>query len=173
MPDHHTPAASAARLVGESSEAMSSSGPSVVDVVDLREGGVARSGVAAPEVSVVMPCLNEEASIGICIQKAWAGIAETGLSGEVVIADNGSTDRSVSIALLNGAVVVHQPRRGYGNAYLCGFAAARGGIIVMGDCDDSYDFSALASLISPLRNGEFDYVLGSRFGGTMVPGAMT
>jgi glycosyltransferase involved in cell wall biosynthesis len=126
----------------------------------------------AVDISVVMPCLNEEDSVGLCVSKAWEGIQKTGLRGEVVVSDNGSTDRSVAAAEAAGARVVHQSRRGYGNAYLKGFSAARGRIIVMGDSDDSYDFTALPDIVSPLDHG-FDYVLGSRFAGQIRRKAMT
>ena len=126
---------------------------------------------AAPDISVVMPCLNEAGSVGACIEKAWEGIRRTGLSGEVVISDNGSTDDSVAIATAAGARVVRQPARGYGNAYLKGFAEARGRFIIMGDSDGSYDFTQIDRLIAPLREG-YDYVLGSRFAGQILPGAM-
>jgi glycosyltransferase involved in cell wall biosynthesis len=124
------------------------------------------------DVSVVMPCLNEEASVGLCIAKAFEGIGRTGLVGEVIVSDNGSTDRSVPVALAAGARVVHQPERGYGNAYMKGFSEARGRYIVMGDSDDTYDFSHLDTLVEPLTHGA-DYVLGSRFGGEIKKGAMT
>lgn len=127
----------------------------------------------APDISVVMPCLNESLSVGLCVEKAWAGIKATGLRGEVIVADNGSTDGSVEAALAKGARVVHQPTPGYGNAYLKGFAEARGRIVIMGDSDNSYDFSAIPQLIEPLLAGGCDYVLGSRFGGTIERGAMS
>lgn len=135
------------------------------DVSDLRV-------IEVIDISVVMPCLNEEASVGICVRKAWEGISRTGLHGEVIVADNGSIDRSVEVAKAAGARVVHQGLRGYGNAYLKGFDAARGSIVVMGDSDDSYDFTTLLDLIAPLQTG-FDYVLGSRFSGQIRRGAMT
>ena len=122
-------------------------------------------------VSVVMPCLNEERTIGPCVAKALEGIRRSGLPGEVVVSDNGSTDRSVAIATDLGARVVCQPKRGYGNAYRAGFEAARGKYLVMGDSDDTYDFTELGALIEKLREGN-DYVLGSRFKGTILPGAM-
>lgn len=125
------------------------------------------------DISVVMPCLNEEESVGICVRKALEGIRRTGLRGEVVISDNGSTDRSVEVARAAGARVVHQPDKGYGNAYLKGFSEARGRYIVMGDSDDTYDFTELGRLITPLQTGEYDYVLGSRFGGEIRKGAMS
>ncbi|MDQ4071188.1 MAG: glycosyltransferase family 2 protein [Actinomycetota bacterium] len=126
---------------------------------------------AAPDISVVMPCLNEAASVGKCIENAWEGIRRTGLTGEVVVSDNGSTDDSVAVATAAGARVVRQPDRGYGNAYLKGFAEARGRYLIMGDSDGSYDFTQIDRLIQPLREG-YDYVLGSRFAGKILPGAM-
>ncbi len=126
----------------------------------------------AVDISVVMPCLNEEGSVGLCVSKAWQGISKTGLRGEVIVSDNGSTDNSLAVAKAAGARVVHQPRRGYGNAYMKGFSAARGRIIVMGDSDDSYDFTALPELVKPIDDGA-DYVLGSRFSGEIRSGAMT
>jgi glycosyltransferase involved in cell wall biosynthesis len=122
-------------------------------------------------VSVVMPCLNEEQTIGACVSKALEGIRRTGLPGEVVVSDNGSTDGSVEIATELGARVIHQPKRGYGNAYRAGIEAARGKYIVMGDSDDTYDFTEIGQLIEKLREGN-EYVLGSRFAGTILPGAM-
>jgi glycosyltransferase involved in cell wall biosynthesis len=133
------------------------------------QSGVARATV---DISVVMPCLNEEDSVGLCVAKAWEGIRRTGLRGEVIVADNGSTDRSVVVAKAAGATVVYQPARGYGNAYLKGFSAARGDVIVMGDSDNSYDFTALPELIRPLENG-YDCVVGSRLAGEIHRNAMT
>src|SRR5262245_302251 len=92
------------------------------------------------EVSVVIPCLNEEHTVGICAAKARRAIDALGTSGEVVVVDNGSTDGSAAVAQAAGARVVPEPRRGYGQAYLSGFAAARGRYLVMGDADDTYDF---------------------------------
>ncbi len=135
-------------------------------------GGATLSRGQAFEVSVVMPCLNEQDSVGVCVRKALAGLAAAGAVGEVVVVDNGSTDRSAELAKAAGARVVHETRRGYGNAYLAGFAAAEGRLIVMGDADDSYDFSDLDALLAPLRAGRADYVLGSRFAGKILPGAM-
>lgn len=126
---------------------------------------------AQPVVSIVMPCLNEEETIGACVEKALEGIARTGLPGEVIVSDNGSEDRSIEIASALGARVIHAPKRGYGNAYLSGFAAARGEYIVMGDSDDTYDFREVGALIKPLQDGA-EYVMGSRFAGKILPGAM-
>jgi glycosyltransferase involved in cell wall biosynthesis len=123
------------------------------------------------EVSVVMPCLNEEITVGTCIRKAKETLEKLGIHGEIVISDNGSTDRSVEIAESLGARVVHQPEKGYGNAYIKGLAEARGKYIVMADSDDSYDLTDLERFITPLREG-YDMVMGSRLKGEIKPGAM-
>jgi glycosyltransferase involved in cell wall biosynthesis len=124
------------------------------------------------EVSVVMPCLNEAESVGICVEKAWRALRDMGVAGEVIVVDNGSTDDSPEIAARGGARVVHEPRRGYGSAYLRGFAEARGRILVMGDSDDSYDFLAIPELVACLQRGGSDMVIGSRLKGKILPGAM-
>ncbi|MEO8468920.1 MAG: glycosyltransferase family 2 protein [Chloroflexota bacterium] len=124
-----------------------------------------------PRVSIVMPCLNEAETVAICVEKARAWLQSTGTIGEVLVVDNGSTDGSAALATAAGAQVVHERRRGYGNAYLRGFAEARGEIIVMGDADDTYDFSRLDELLKPLGDG-FDMVLGNRFTGGITAGAM-
>jgi glycosyltransferase involved in cell wall biosynthesis len=116
-----------------------------------------------PMVSVVMPCLNEEDAIGACIEKIQRTFAEAGLRGEIVVSDNGSTDRSVAIAEEMGARVVHQPLRGYGNAYLKGFDSARGRYLVMGDADDTYDFTMIPQFIHTLREEGNEFVTGSRY----------
>jgi glycosyltransferase involved in cell wall biosynthesis len=139
--------------------------------VIARENTETRAGEDAVDVSVVMPCLNEQQSVPWCVERAWQGIERTGLRGEVVVCDNGSVDRSVEVAEQAGARVVHEARRGYGRAYLTGIDASGGRIIVIGDSDCSYDFFELHRLISPLADG-YDYVLGSRLGGTILPGAM-
>jgi len=125
----------------------------------------------ACEVSVVMTCLNEEETIGECIRKAQQAFREHHLRGEVVVCDNGSQDRSVDISRQLGARVVFQNKKGYGNAYLKGIREAHGRYIVMGDSDNTYDFSALLPFIEPLRQG-YDMVMGSRLRGTILPGAM-
>jgi glycosyltransferase involved in cell wall biosynthesis len=127
--------------------------------------------VAGVDLSVVMPCLNEEVSIAWCVQRAWRGIERAGLRGEVVVCDNGSVDRSVELARGAGARVVVEGRRGYGRAYLTGIEASVGRIVVIGDSDYSYDFFELHRLVGPLFEG-YDYVLGSRFAGRILPGAM-
>ena len=124
-----------------------------------------------PLISVVMPCLNEEKTLGTCIEKAQRTLNTLDMQGEVVIADNGSTDASVKIAKKLDARVVHQNTRGYGAAYLAGFAAAKGNYIVMGDSDDTYDFTDLERFITPLQKG-YDLVIGNRFKGEILTGAM-
>ena len=121
------------------------------------------AGSPDPLVSVVMPCLDEEEAIGACIEKIQRTFAGAGLSGEIVVCDNGSTDRSVAIAEGMGARVVHQPARGYGNAYLKGFASARGRYLVMGDADDTYDFTMIPQFLAALRDEGCDFVTGSRY----------
>lgn len=122
-------------------------------------------------VSAVIPCLNEEGTIGLCIEKIFRAFRELGVTGEVVVADNGSTDGSVEIARALGACVVHQPVRGYGAAIRKGVEEARGDIIVMADADDSYDWSALAPFVLKIEEG-YDLVMGNRFRGGIMPGAM-
>lgn len=124
-----------------------------------------------PTVSAVMPCLNEERTLTACIRKAQACFRELGIEGEVVIADNGSTDRSVELATSLGARVVHQPIKGYGAALMKGIEEARGEIIVMADADDSYDWLAMGVFINRIREG-FDLVMGNRFAGGIERGAM-
>jgi glycosyltransferase involved in cell wall biosynthesis len=123
------------------------------------------------EVSVVMPCLNEEQTIGACVEKAMQALERMEVLGEVVVADNGSTDHSVPIAEALGARVVHQLEKGYGNAYMKGIAEARGRYIVIGDSDNTYDFSEIERFVGPLRDG-YDVVMGNRFKGRILPGAM-
>jgi hypothetical protein len=116
-----------------------------------------------PLVSVVMPCLNEEEAIGPCIDKIRRTFAAAAIDGEIVVCDNGSTDASVSIAERMGARVVHQPLRGYGHAYLKGFASARGRYLVMGDADDTYDFTQIPEFLAALDAGGHQFVTGSRY----------
>lgn len=118
-----------------------------------------------------MPCLNEAETLATCIQKALGYLARSGVAGEVLIADNGSTDGSQAIARGLGARVIDVPERGYGAALIAGIAGARGRFVIMGDSDDSYDFSALDPFIAKLRDG-YDLVMGNRFKGGIAPGAM-
>lgn len=146
-------------------------------------GGTSVSNRAAPaaaangpaagriRVSAVMPCLNEEMTLPMCIAKAQRSFAELGITGQVVVADNGSTDRSVEIARQFGAKVVHQPVRGYGSALMAGIAAADGDIIIMGDADDSYDWSNIRGFIAKIDEG-YEFVIGNRFQGGIMPHAM-
>ena len=127
---------------------------------------------AAPlELSVVMPCLNEGRTLGTCIRKARSTMERLGIRGEVVVADNGSTDGSQLIAAQLGARVVPVQKRGYGSALRGGIAAADGRFVIMGDSDDSYDFTQLGAFVAKLNEG-YDLVMGNRFQGGILPGAM-
>src|SRR6266705_2491668 len=129
---------------------------------------------AQVEVSVIMPCLNEADTIANCIQKAQKALEQHDIRGEIVVADNGSTDESVDLARKLNAHVVQVAAKGYGNALAAGIAAARGTFIVIGDADDSYDFLEIPNFVAKLRQG-FDLVQGCRLtrgGGRIVPGAM-
>ena len=123
------------------------------------------------ELSIVLPCLNEELTVGTCVAKAVNFLRENKINGEVVIADNGSTDRSAEIAIANGASVVHVEKKGYGSALQGGIAAARGKYIIMADADDSYDLVHLMPFVEKLREG-YDLVMGNRFKGGILKGAM-
>jgi glycosyltransferase involved in cell wall biosynthesis len=123
------------------------------------------------EVSVVMPCLNEARTVGRCVDKAVHSLRAMGVRGEVIVADNGSTDGSQDLARAHGARVVSVARRGYGSALQAGIAAARGRYVIMGDADDSYDFSKLEAFVERLRQGN-ELVMGNRFRGGIMPGAM-
>jgi len=116
-----------------------------------------------PLVSVVMPCLNEEAGLGICIEKIKRVFERENIDGEIVVSDNGSTDRSVEIAESMGVRVCHQPLRGYGNAYLKGFAEARGKYFIMVDADDTYDFDLIPEFLKQLIDEKKEFVTGSRY----------
>ncbi len=122
-------------------------------------------------MSVLIPCLNEEAGIAQVVQDALEGLETAGLAGEVIVIDNASEDRSAELARAAGAAVVHEPRRGYGSAYLAGLAAARGRYVVMADGDGTYPVRELGAFVERLRAGA-DLVLGSRFKGQIRPGAM-
>lgn len=143
---------------------MHTSGLSATNVANDQE-------VAGPLVTILIPCLNEEETLATCIEKGWGYLHRAGLIGEIVVADNGSTDRSIEIAQRLGARVVHIPVRGYGAALRGGIEAARGRYVIMGDADDSYDFSDLTAFVSALEDGA-DLVMGNRFQGGIDPGAM-
>ena len=150
----------------------------IVSEVDSRSKNIAIQWpprkASAPEVSVVIPCLNEADTLEACIAKAQRALGEHRISGEIIVADNGSTDGSQAIATRMGARLVHVEAKGYGNALMGGIAAARGRFAIMGDADDSYDFLQLPRFVNKLREG-FDLVQGCRLpsgGGTVLPGAM-
>jgi len=123
------------------------------------------------ELTILMPCLNEAETLALCIRKARAFLEKNNIDGEVLIADNGSTDGSADIAAAEGARVVHAPVKGYGSALIKGCKEAKGRYVIMGDCDDSYDFSNLMPFLEKLREGE-DLVVGNRFAGGIEKGAM-
>jgi hypothetical protein len=125
----------------------------------------------AVEISIVMPCLNEAETLASCIRKAQSYLRRTGISGEIVVGDNGSTDGSQEIAASLGARVIHIPIRGYGAALYGAITAAQGRSCIMGDADDSYDFEDLDTFVEKLREG-YDVVMGNRFQGGIRPGAM-
>lgn len=123
------------------------------------------------ELTIVMPCLDEAETLAACIGKAQGFLARTGIEGEVLVADNGSTDGSQAIAVAHGARLIEVEQRGYGAALAAGIAAARGRFVIMGDADDSYDFAGLDAFVKELRDGA-DLVMGDRFAGGIAPGAM-
>jgi glycosyltransferase involved in cell wall biosynthesis len=127
--------------------------------------------LGVPDVSVVIPCLNERETIARCVRQAQRAIAEEGIDGEVIVADNGSGDGSPAIAEACGARVVRVPAPGYGSALIGGLDAARGRFVVIGDADASYDFSEIPRYLAKLREG-YDVVVGNRFKGGIRPGAM-
>lgn len=123
------------------------------------------------ELSIVMPCLNEAETLAICIEKAQHYLMQHEISGEIIVADNGSIDGSQAIAARMGARVIAVQQKGYGNALIGGIAVAQGEFVIMGDADDSYDFSALNAFVRQLRSG-YDLVIGNRFQGGIAVGAM-
>jgi glycosyltransferase involved in cell wall biosynthesis len=145
--------------------------PAEVEVSSGAEPVTTAVAEVVPELSVVMPCLNEAQTIGTCIRKALDSFERIGIAGEVVVADNGSTDGSQETAQELGARVVPVAERGYGAALAGGIAAAHGRWVIMGDADNSYDFSKLEPFVEQLREG-YDLVAGNRFEGGIHPGAM-
>jgi glycosyltransferase involved in cell wall biosynthesis len=126
---------------------------------------------SAIELSVVMPCLNEEKAVAVCVRKIIDVFARQGIKGEVIVCDNGSADRSIELARAAGARVVTEAQQGYGAAYLRGLKEAKGEYIIIGDSDNTYDFSDIPRFLKPLREG-IDFVIGSRFRGAIHHGAM-
>jgi len=150
----------------------------IVSEVDSRSKNIAIQWpprkASAPEVSVVIPCLNEADTLEACIAKVQRALGEHRINGEIIVADNGSTDGSQAIATRMGTRLVYVEAKGYGNALMGGIAAARGRFVIMGDADDSYDFLQLPRFVDKLREG-FGLVQGCRLpsgGGTVLPGAM-
>jgi glycosyltransferase involved in cell wall biosynthesis len=141
-----------------------------VSTIEQSTSAPGQDEVTEPLVSVVIPCLNEEENIEACVAAALDALRDAGLSGEVVVADNASEDRSAELATAAGARVIHEPRRGYGSAYLAGFAAARGKYIVMGDADLTYDFNEIPNFVRELEDGA-QLVMGDRMD-NIQPGAM-
>lgn len=125
------------------------------------------------DLTILMPCLNEEENIAYCIDQAQSYLLSRILSGEILVVDNDSTDNSAAIAASHGATVITEHRRGYGRALRTGLEKARGDVIIFGDCDSTYDFSNLDPIYTPLATGEADFVTGDRFGGLMEQGAMS
>jgi glycosyltransferase involved in cell wall biosynthesis len=132
---------------------------------------LASAPVAPPEISVIIPCLDEEEAVGNVVDQAFEGIRRSGRTGEVIVVDNGSSDTSPQIARAHGAIVVSEVRRGYGSAYLAGLDVARGDYLVMGDADDTYPLDELGTFVDSLAAGT-DLVIGSRFKGTIHGDAM-
>jgi glycosyltransferase involved in cell wall biosynthesis len=127
---------------------------------------------SCPEVSVVIPCLNEAQSIAACVAKALEAFRNSGIRGEVVVADNGSTDGSMDVAMEHGARVIHADIKGYGSALRSGINEARGAFIILGDADGSHDFSEIPRFVEKWRAGH-DFVIGNRFLGEIKEGAMS
>lgn len=125
------------------------------------------------ELSIVMPCLDEAAAVGACVDEALLFLGSCRLSGEVVVVDNGSSDGSAEEAKKHGARVLREERRGYGRAIRTGLSGSRGRVIVYGDCDGTYNFSHLEGLVMPLLEGRYDLMAGDRFAGGIERGAMS
>jgi glycosyltransferase involved in cell wall biosynthesis len=150
---------------------MSMKTPRSATIISTRPAEIIERESGPVDVSVVMPCLNESLTLGKCIQKAQVTIDRLGVRGEIIVADNGSSDGSQSLAESLGARVVPIKARGYGSALRGGIAAARGKYVIMGDSDDSYDFTQLEGFLNKLDEG-YELVMGNRFMGEIKPGAM-
>ena len=124
------------------------------------------------DLSILMPCLNEEENIAFCIEETQAYLSSRKISGEILVVDNDSIDKSAEIAVQHGATVIKEHRRGYGRALRTGLDAAQGDVIICGDCDSTYDFTNLDPLYQPLAENKVDFMTGDRFGGQMEDGAM-
>ncbi len=124
-----------------------------------------------PEISVVIPCLNEEAGIKICLEKAKRVFKKENIKGEIIVVDNGSADKTGEIALSAGAKVVFEDEEGYGSAYIRGLKEAKGDLIIIADGDNTYDFSEIPKFINPLKR-DVDFVIGNRFKGRIHKGSM-
>lgn len=126
-----------------------------------------------PDLTILMPCLNEEENIAYSITKAQSYLSSQNLTGEILVVDNNSSDRSAEIAEGLGAKVVKESKKGYGRALRTGLKEATGDVIIFGDCDSTYDFSDLDPLYLPLSTNQFDFLTGDRFAGQMEKGAMS
>ncbi len=124
------------------------------------------------DLSIVMPCLNEESTVGYSVDEAIRFMEENAVWGEVLVVDNCSTDNSPKVAKEHGARIITEPRKGYGRALRTGFEQAKGRVIIMGDCDTTYDFYHLKDMYQPLTNGEYHMVIGNRYAGGIEKGAM-
>ena len=125
-----------------------------------------------PELTILMPCLNEESTVGLCVDKAADFLKKNHIDGEILVADNGSSDRSAMIAKKHGAKVIRVRRTGYGRALRAGIRASQGKVIIMGDCDDTYDFTDIWDMYRLLADDTCDMVIGNRIDGNIEPGAM-
>ena len=125
-----------------------------------------------PDISIVMPCLDERSTVGLCIEDAKKYIKGRGLQGEIIVVDNGSTDGSADEAKKHGAKVLRVPRKGYGRALRAGISRAEGDVIVFADCDTTYDLLDLDKFYYPLKAGKYDIIIGDRLSGGIEKGAM-
>lgn len=125
------------------------------------------------DLSVVMPCLDEETTVGLSVNDAMKFMEKYSINGEVIVVDNGSKDNSLKHAKEAGAKIISEPRRGYGRALRTGFENAQGKVVIMGDCDTTYDFLNMETMYQLLQNGSYDMVIGNRYSGGIEKGAMS